>query len=203
MLIAAFTAIAGSLPIAAHPPPKAALGEFASVNYAITFIAPARTTYCPLADNWTGSDHGTVIFLERPRVCLGAGYPSSNRGFEPSVPRIEVYYGYDLGNDADRTATAPKCHRVGRLTVLGSSHALCRTPDPHRMVLWSRGTYFAGSAAEVVLTLVTTSRRLDTDLSKFRAFAATVRTCKSFERDAKGKTFSWGVGPRCPKEDWY
>jgi hypothetical protein len=203
MLIAALAILASSLPIATKAPPKVAVGAFASATYAIAFTAPPRTTYCPLDDNWIGSDHGTVIFLEPPRFCQGTGYPSSSRGFEPNVPRFEVYYGYDLAEDEDGSAPAPKCNRAGALALLGSVHALCRSPDRHRVVLWSRATYSAGSAAKVVLTMVTTPRRLRNDLSRFRAFAATVHTCKQFERDAKGKTLSWGVGPRCPRGDWY
>jgi hypothetical protein len=204
MLIAVLAVAASTPPAAAKLPPKAAVGAFASANYAITFPAPARTTYCPIPDTWTGSDHGTVIFLEPPRFCQGVGYPSSSRGFEPNVPRFEVYYGLDLEEDEDRPAAIPKCKRVGALTLLGAARPLCRSPDRNRIVLSSRATYSSYAPTEVVLTLVTTSRRLGEDLSRFRAFAATVRTCKQVVRDEKGKaSSSWGVGPECPKGDWY
>jgi hypothetical protein len=203
MLIAAFAILASGPPAAVKLPPRAAVGAFASVNYAITFTAPADVTYCPVPDGWTGSDHGTVMFLERPRFCQGIGYPSSNRGFEPNVPRFEVYYGYDLDESEARSASTFKCHRVGTLALLGTPRALCKLPDRHRVVLWSRATYSVGSPAEVVLTLVTTSRRLDSDLNRFRQFATTVHSCKHVERDEKGKIDSWGVGPQCPQGAWY
>jgi hypothetical protein len=203
MLIAALAVAASSPPVAAKLSPKAATGAFASANYAITFPSPAQTTYCPIPDNWTGSDHGTVIFLEPPRFCQGVGYPSSSRGFEPNVPRFEVYYGLDLDEDEGHPAI-PKCKRVGTLTLLGAARPLCRSPGRKRVVISSRATYSSYASTELVLTLVTTSLRLDEDLSRFRAFAATVHTCKQVVRDEKGKASSaWGVGPECPKGDWY
>jgi hypothetical protein len=154
-------------------------------------------------ENWTGSDHGTVIFLEPPRFCGGVGFPSNSRGFEPNVPRFEVYYGLDLTEDADHPVSAPKCNRVGKLVLLNKDHVLCRSFDRHRVVLWSRATYSAISAAEVVLTLVTTPRRLSKDLLGFRAFAATVHSCKQFDERLKGPASSWGLGPQCQKGNWY
>ena len=66
-----------------------AIGDFTSVNYPMTFKAPASAFFCPLSPDWVGSDHGTTVFLARPKACYGAGYPSSSRGFEPGdFPRI-------------------------------------------------------------------------------------------------------------------
>jgi len=200
LLLAAFVVLIGSPVVATKVPPKAAIGTFSSVNYAITFTAPARTSFCPIPDDWEGTDHGTLIFLEPPRFCEGVGYPSSSRGFEPNVPRFEVYYG----NAPEEYETdPPKCLRVGSLKLLGAARALCRSPDRNRLVLWSRTTYPAISMAEIVLTLVTTPGRLARDLSRFRKFAATVRTCKQFDARLKGKATRWGVGARCPKGDWH
>jgi len=168
---------------------------------ALSFVtAPARTTYCPLPPGWEGSDHGTVIFLEPPRYCAGVGYPSSSRDFGPNVPRFEVYYGNAL---EEYEAKPPKCFRAASLMLLGAARALCRAPDRDRLVLWSRATYPAISTAELVLTLVTTPDRLTRDLSRFRKFAATVHSCREFDRRLRGKASRWGVGAPCPKGDWY
>ena len=144
-----------------------------------------------------------MLFLEPPRFCAGVGYPSSSRGFEPNVPRVEVYYGLDLDEDEDHPAPTRKCKRVGTVTLLGEPHALCQFHERNRVVLWSRATYSSYAPTEVVLRLVTTSNRLDDDVARFRGFAATVHTCREVTRDAKGNASSWGVGPECPKGDWY
>ncbi|MEN2791607.1 hypothetical protein ABC974_18370 [Sphingomonas oligophenolica] len=203
MLIVAIAALIAS---PTQPPilrPEPAIGAFASVNYAITFIAPVRTTYCPIPADWSGSDHGTVIFLEPPRFCRGVGYPSSSRGFEPDAPRIEVYYGLDLSQDDASPSTPPACNRAGAIMLLGRARALCRSPHRHRVVLWSRATYSTYGPAELILTLVTTRRRLSADLGRFRRFAASVRTCRQVDRRLKGSASTWGTGPRCPKGNWY
>ena len=70
---------------------------YVSPNYNLSFRSPPGAYYCPLPKGWVGSDHGTILFLQRPARCGGAGYPSSSRGFEPAgLSRIDVYYGYRL-----------------------------------------------------------------------------------------------------------
>lgn len=181
--------------------PKPISGVYSSVNYAITFPAPSDATYCPLPDTWVGSDHGTSVFLHPPRVCQGVGFPSSSRGFKPNVRRIDVYYGYVI--DDGETYTPEKCRSVGKITLLGKAHALCRSTDPHGVVLWSGATYFAGLNTQLVVTLVSTPNHLRHDLARFRTFAASVRTCSQVDRDVGGHSLRWGTGPRCPKSEWF
>lgn len=187
-----------------YAPSATSGGVFASSNYALTFSAPVHTFFCRLSDDWVGSDHGTVIFLKRPRACYGAGYPSSSRGFEPNVPRIEVYYGYDVwdGDEADRPAP-PACQQVGLLRMLGAPRKICKTIDHSLTVLTASATYQSDAASELDVALATTPERLSQDLVVFRRFAATVRTCKDFDARVKGPGSTWGVGARCPAGRWY
>lgn len=203
MLMLAAAVLIASPPRPPTLPPEPAVGAFASANYAISFIAPARVTYCPIPPDWAGSDHGTVIFLEPPRFCRGVGFPSSSRGFQPDVPRFEVYYGLDLSHDEASPMSPPKCNRAGAITLLGTAHALCRSRDKHHVVLWSQATYSTYGPAELILTLVTTRHRLSSDLTRFRTFASSVHTCKQHDRRLKGSASTWGMGPRCPKGNWY
>jgi hypothetical protein len=180
-------------------PPQRTPPIFSTEIKGLTFHSPPGSTYCPLPDAWEGSDHGTVLFLSPPSSCYGAGYPSSARGFEPEkTPRIEVYYDYWMGDDAE---TPPPCHKMGVAWLFSKPVPLCRNMD-HGMVVvsvWSR--YMADIAAEVSLTLVTTPQREASDIKAFVAMVDTVRTCSAEWSDSdktkKKKTFVIGIGPRC------
>jgi hypothetical protein len=196
-----FVIAALAAPVAPKPvPPQPAPPIFATEIKGLTFHSPPGAIYCPLPDDWEGSDHGTILFLSPPTSCYGAGYPSSARGFEPGeTPRIEVYYDYWMG---DGVETRPPCHKVGVARLFSKSVPLCRDVD-HGMVVvsvWSR--YMADIEAEVSLTLITTPQREAADIRTFVATADTVRTCSaewsdSDDKTKKKKPFVIGVGPRC------
>jgi len=180
--------------------PRSAVGVFASANYAVTFLAPEDAFYCPIPNDWTGSDHGTTIFLERPVACYRPGYPSSSRGFEPDVPRIEVFYGLDV---VDAKDAARPCRGVEKVRLLGAFHDLCKTADPARIVLSVSAKYTSFDASELDISLVTTQARLSHDLHLFRDFLTTVSTCKDSDDRLKGSLSTWGKGRPCPVADWY
>ena len=181
-------------------PPLPARGTFVSRSYALTFTAPPDLFHCPVPDGWTGSDHGTVLFLRPPRLCGGAGYPSSARGFEPpGMPRVEVYYGRTNGIHA----TEP-CRGAGRVRFLGRLRPLCAARRRGMITREVRGLYTADDETEAVLTLVTDPSRLRHDLAVFRALAAGVHPCAIPWQDAQGRTRIEGSGPRCPERgDFY
>ena len=52
---------------------------FVTPVYALTFRSPSATTICALPVDWTGSDHGTVMFLLPPKQCGGARFPLRER----------------------------------------------------------------------------------------------------------------------------
>ena len=175
-------------------PPERAAGEFSSANYAVTFPAPPDTFYCPIPNDWTGSDHGTVIFLERPTKCYRPGYPSSSRGFDPGVPHIEIYYGLNVSE-----YVPPRCRAVDRLELMGSRRPLCRLPDPKWIVLSVSTTYQSFDTTDFDATLVTTRARFTHDLDLFRRFVAAVRTCKDGDASLKGAASTWGTWPSLPE----
>jgi hypothetical protein len=178
-------------------PPKAVPTLYVTPNYDLTFRPPKGTWYCPLPDHWTGSDHGTVLFLARPAKCYGAGFPSSSRGFDPpGLPRIDVYYGYDTSEDDD---PAPTCHEVGTLKLMGKSSPICRESDGG---LSARSTYSADSAAEVIISLYTTRERLEGDLATLRTLSATVKPCRSTWNE-RGQRRTYGEGEPCPNGKWF
>jgi len=182
-------------------PPRPAPALYATSNYALTFHAPPGTTYCPLPKHWVGSDHGTILFLEPPRDCAGAGYPSIGRGFTPdTVARIELYYGYATEDDPP---SRPPCRKAGRLALLGRDRQLCRTDEGGMISLTAAAPYSAASAAEAVLTLRSRPDRLAGDLAVLRRFAAALRTCTATWPGRRGRRETFGSGPPCARSGWF
>ena len=184
--------------------PLPAKRNYATGNYGLTFRPPEHAMYCPLPKGWVGSDHGTVIFLEPPRACYGAGFPSSSRGFEPAdTPRIEVYYGYFLGEDEEKTA---QCKSTGTATLFGKKTNLCRDMWHGLATISVSGRYIADLPAELSATLVAKPGDLSRYMPQFTALVASIRTCseKWTGGGADGtKTFVIGQGPPCPAGGWF
>ena len=180
-------------------PPRPAPPVYATHNYGLTFRTPPGATYCPLPADWVGSDHGTLLFLERPVRCDDeAGYASSGRGFSPdNLALISLYYGYVTDD-----SPPPPCHAVGRLSLLGRMRPLCRDRNRGMIRLSVRTTYRLDKTAvssEAVLTLVTRGNRLARDLATFRRMAASLHTCSSLWPATSGHpAFILGFGRRCP-----
>lgn len=189
-----------AVPLAARAePPQPAHGVFVSHVYAIRLRAAIPgLTYCRVPEDWTGSDHGTILFLVPPRSCEGVGYPSSSRGFEPGdTPRIEFYYG--------RTEQAAQpCHARGAVYLLGRHRPLCPSSDGVLAVRSLRALYVADSLTEATFTLVTPSRRLPRDVGTLRALAASAQVCSEPWHDAANHPRRTGWGPPCPPSgDFY
>jgi hypothetical protein len=190
LILAAATVLA-SAPIPTPP-------IFVTPVYALTFRSPTSTTMCALPVDWTGSDHGTVMFLQPPKQCGGVGFPSSSRGFSEDVPRIEVYYQYWL-DDPD-TGPAPCKTVVGQIKLLAKTRKLCRAIQGNNLRISASARYTADIAAWVELALITTPQRLKSDLITFRRLAASVSPCKESWSSSDGKSISVGTGADCPAD---
>jgi hypothetical protein len=206
LVAAALTALFPSSLLGA--PPRRAPPVYATPQYGLTFRSPRGATYCRLPRDWVGSDHGTILFLERPGSCADAGYPSSSRGYSPeNLALIGLYYGYVTDD-----SPPPPCRAVGRLSLLGRMRPLCRDQIQGLIRLRVSTTYVSdrhmtrsGVPSEAVLTLVTRNSRLARDLVTFRRLAASLRTCSSLWASDNGRPpFTVGVGPRCPADaTWF
>src|SRR5687767_6170802 len=104
--------------------PQPAPRQYMTGMYGLTFAVPDGATYCPLPEDWIGSDHGTTIFLERPGACGGSGYPSSSRDFASDPARISLFYAYWMGEDEP---PPPPCKGVGSISFLGEARPICET----------------------------------------------------------------------------
>ena len=183
--------------------PPLAPSQYASAQYGLTFRVPKGATYCPLPNDWVGSDHGTMVFLERPKSCgNGFGYPSSGRDFQPhNSSRLELFYAYWMGDDEP---PPKRCHPVGRVWFLGKDRPVCESRSHGLIVRTASARYMSDIEAKADLTLVTKPQRLARDMASFRDTAASFRTCSetwhdSDDSQAKAKSFTTGRGPPCPK----
>lgn len=177
--------------------PQPAHGIFLTDAYTLTFHVPPGLSYCPLPKDFTGSDHGTVLFLVKPKTCGGAGYPSSSRGFTSNPSRIEIFYAYWMGEDEP---PKPPCHRIGRVRFLGVRHNLCQSRQDGMLRIGIAGRYNADVEAEAQFALVTTPRRLRQDLVTFKALLASTKTCIATIHPDTGKAYSYGHGTACPSQ---
>lgn len=184
--------------------PKQAPAQFSDWEYELTFRVPDGATYCPLSNDWVGSDHGTIVFLEPPKMCGGAGYPSNARYFEPgTAARLQLYYGYWTGEEAQ---TEPPCHQVGETAFLGKSQPICESRKDGLIMLAVGSRYTASLESEAHLSLVTNSRRLTRDTATFRAVAASFRVCTASGSDPRqsGRNTKAARIPPCPKDSkWF
>jgi len=179
------------------PAPK----QYVTPNYGLTFSTPAGSSFCPLPEGWVGSDHGTMLFLDRPQECGGAGYPSIDRGFSPdSTPRIEVYYAYWMDEDEPKS---PHCKMDGWANLMGQRRAICVGKRGDLITEETEALYLASSASKVVVTLVTTPTRRERDLATFRALTASMHSCATEFKDVPGKTDVVGTGQACPPGGWF
>jgi hypothetical protein len=184
--------------------PRPAPAWFVSANYGIAFASPPGGAHCPLPDGWIGSDHGTVVFLEAPRSCAGAGWPSSSRSFEPgTAARIDLYYAYSMRTILlpEEIPPPPPCRAVGALRFLGALRPVCEEQADGIIRRRVEADYPIGAEHEgtAILTLVTRAERLARDMPAFAAAAASVRHCTRIIREGS-RTYREGSGPPCPPE---
>lgn len=177
---------------------------YRSSDKSLTFPTPAGAFYCPKPEGWVGSDHGTVVFLTKPKACVSSdAFTSSERG-ALSAPNIQVYYGYDPGWEG----RPPRCEEIGRAPFLGGERPLCLTRRDDRIVeVVAKANYMAeGVGADIkanaVFTLVTDAARLDADLATFRTLLAQTSTCN--QADGEGAAPSRNGRPPCaPEAVWF
>jgi len=181
--------------------PLPAPSRYVTQNYGLTFKVPVGASYCPLPPGWVGSDHGTAILLERPRACDGAGYASIDRGFSlPSLPRIDIYYAYWLGDDEPKP---PACDANVWTKLFGQRHAICLGQIDGIITEETRALYTFDGPVQVIVTLTTTSARRERDQTALRALTASMRSCKTRLTNAAGKHFVFGTGQACPVGGWF
>jgi hypothetical protein len=173
-------------------PPRSAPPLYVTHNQGLAIVIPKGLTYCPLPDDWVGSDHGVALYLTPPSGCGGAGYPSSDRDAKSETPAIEVYYEIHTDDFVDRRpCRAPVAMRVFSRTVRA-----CRWRDHGWITIEAWTGYAVGQEAhDLILGLRTTKARYESDLARFRSFALGVSACRP--------EWSGGRQRACPKTQWF
>jgi hypothetical protein len=175
-------------------PPAAAPALYVTHNHGLAIAIPPGLTYCPLPNDWVGSDHGVELYLGRPAQCLGAGYASSGRGVTPETPTISIYYEYVTSDYVERR---PCLRRLGGLTLFGRRQRGCERRDGDWVTVDVGSRYSYGdSPEELALTLRTNPERLARDLPVFAALARGAKVCLPH----------WAAGhtpPPCPDAQWF
>jgi hypothetical protein len=181
--------------------PSKAFARFTSFDYVLTFVTPPGLYYCALPDDWEGSDHGTVLFFERPRAYMGVGFPSSARNYTPEVPHISLYYGYHM-----EESPLERCKRIAGYTrMMGKIRSVCAERDGKFEIRGVSTLYDVNGKAdgEIGLSLVTTLARLRQDFATFARVAGALRNCRTSLADDKGKREYWGRSPACRDGNFY
>lgn len=182
--------------------PKPAPRIYRSSDKNLTFPSPAGSFYCPLPDDWIGSDHGTVVFLTPPDRCGGGGgYASSGRG-ALNASNIQIYYGYDVLAEDEKPPPDP-CEEIGKVRFFGMNRPLCITRTPAHVEVRAEAPYMAEGAdydlkAEAAFTLVTSPDRLQTDLETFKGLLMSTGTCNRTDVE-DGPTYQ-NARPACPSD---
>lgn len=196
--VLAFTGLfhARAADLAVRPAPPV----FVTQQYGLIADIPPGLTYCPLPTDWTGSDHGTQIYLVPPDGCAEAhGYTSSARIPASFVPSVAIFYGRNVADlhRADREDSPPEtntelaeqmCGDVyaplpREIILLGMPAAGCRADQDgvatiQAMVLYGTGDTPANQPDRfLIVSLETTPDRLKTDLPILQQIAAGIRVC--------------------------
>jgi hypothetical protein len=173
----------------------------------LTIKVPSGLSYCPLPKKWSGTDEGTVLFLEPPSACLDHGATSSaTRLIAGFVPSVTVYYRANTGRydnfDGDippLRSTEELAHQFcprplrSELTLLGQPAFTCRVDLSGNKVRTILATLDGSAEKIVVVTLLTTQDRLAGDQRVFENVVAAVTACRPASGNKQAAT------PLCPK----
>jgi hypothetical protein len=213
VLLALITLCAGVEAQTGLFPPQPAPRLYVTDNYGLMARIPPGLTYCRLPDGWSGSDHGTVLFLKPPSGCIPShAYPSSSRPTPEFVPAISLYYEHnvadiDRGKDesspprtsveyAGQSCDRPYLRIPSGLKLLGKPAIGCRYDDGDRVDIFLAALYWSGDEG-VIVSLSTTRKRLSRDLPMLATVASAIRVCRpSWDRKDRG----W---PACPNAPWW
>lgn len=173
-------------------PPKPAPPVYVTSQFGLAVQIPKGLSYCPLPKYWSGTEDGTVLFLDSPADCVenptGA---SSTRRTSTFVPYVALRYRRNVGRKDNFDEVPPAqstmelaeqvCARPevsAQFKLLGQPAVSCRSElsgDNVRLVLLS---LFDSRKKLLLLDLHTTRQRLTADTKILEALAAAVTECK-------------------------
>lgn len=191
--------------------PKPAPRIYVSHKFGLMMKLPSGLSFCALPREWAGSEDGTVLFLKRPSGCLATDADSSStaRPVSGFVPSITVSYRSNIGRYDHFDGEIPPSRTSEELArqfcpdfsvspdmrLLDRPALTCRLAlngNKVRIVLMS---VYDSAKSTLLVSLVTTKERVDSDRKVLGKVASAITACKvSSDQKEKSK------GPACPKE---
>jgi len=189
---------------ASHPP-RPAPKTYVSRRFGLMMNVLPGLSYCPLSKNWSGTEEGTVIFLEPPAGCLDIQSSSIVRPITGFVPSVTIHYRanrerYDNFDGAIPKAPSskelarqfcPKPIHPPEIKLFGEPAFACRSDQMGDKV---RIVFFALYGAEhniLTLSLLTTQERLDAGMQVLAKTASSISVCSAGKKS--------GDVPACPR----
>lgn len=189
-------------------PPKPAPRIYVSRKFGLVMKVPAGLSICPLPRNWSGSEEGTVLFLEPPSGCLDTQSTSSAiRVPLGSVPSITVHYLANAGryDNFDGPIRAPRSSEelarqfcpqpvvAPQVKLFDQPAVTCRSGMSGEKVRIVLMAVYGSGRTVLLVSLQTTQDRLTKDESVLANVAAAITGCK-VASDSKEDM------PVCPRE---
>jgi len=202
-LATALLALAGHAPVrAADVTPQPAPALFVTQANGLAIDLPPGLTYCPLPANWTGTDHGTEVYLQPPDRCGDPRAYSSSRRLPASfVPAVTIFYNLNVaylhragGPDSPPVTDAELADQIcgedhaplpRGVELLGRAASGCLSIDDGVADIQATSVYSAGGAPGgrpdhiLIVTLETAADRIRSGFAIFRRIAAGIRICRS------------------------
>ena len=206
---------------AADPAPRPAPPLFVSQSAGVIAVIPPGLTYCPLPATWTGSDHGTEVYLTPPARCgVPRTYASSSRLSGSFAPAVAIFYGRNVAfvprSGRDDSPPETNAELAGLvcgdddtplppgITLLGAPAAGCRVDEDGGVDFRATAVYAAAAAPGarpdriLIVSLDTTPDRVASDLPVFRRIAGGIQVCGPPAEGAGARR------ERCPAGvDWW
>ncbi len=172
--------------------PKPAPPVYVSSQFGLAVQVPKGLTYCPLPRYWSGTEDGTVLFLEPPADCIeNPGSASSTRRATPTVPYIALRHHRNAGRKDNFDEIPPaqstlelaeqlcaKPEVSAQFKLFGKPAVICRSDLPSgdvRIVLLS---LFDSRRKLLLLDLHSTKVRLAADSKILESVAEGISECK-------------------------
>ena len=196
--------------------PKPAPRIYVSHKFGLMMKVPAGLSFCPLPKEWAGSEEGTVIFLKPPSGCTAVETNrSTTRPISGFTPSITLYHRSNSGKydpfDGEIQPTHTSEEFAGQfcpdfivspdIKLFDQPALTCRyemNSDRVRIVLMALyGSTNNGSANDapannnsaniLMLSLLTTKDRLESDRQVLGKIASGISACKVSSGKEKSK----------------
>src|SRR5581483_4889756 len=173
-------------------PPKPAPRTYVSREFGLMMNVPPGVSYCALPKKWSGTEEGTVLFLEPPSACLNTQADSSTvRPITGFVPSITIHYRanrerYDNFDGAIPKAPSseelarqfcPKPLHSSELKLFNQPVFGCRSDQTGSKVKIVLFALYGPEHNILTVSLLTTQEGLNAGLQMLEKFSSSISAC--------------------------